>query len=110
MKAYKNMSIYHIADEMDRLFPDQVDKSISGNGQQEAGHRGHDTTSEHPEHARIGWYCEGGNCGNPVMAIRDEHIDLAYSVLRGCEPAEFGSIDDLCERLRAAGVDCEALA
>jgi hypothetical protein len=60
-----------IQTHIDRLAPSQVDETVSGNGNREAGHRWFDNS------LTLGWYCEGGNVGNPVFwfANRREALD-----------------------------------
>lgn len=81
------VTIEDIAAQFDRLCPSQVDTSISGNGQQSAGHNAHDNDGV----LSIGWYCDGGNCGNPVCSIPTESIEPMHTYLAGLTD---GSLDN----------------
>lgn len=81
-------SIDDLADEMDRLCPSQVDTTIAPNGEQMAGHRGSGIPDEE---AGIGWYCDGGNAGNPVLRIHADDIGRAVARLRQLDD---GALDD----------------
>ena len=60
-----------IAAAFDRLFPDMVDETISGNGQQTSGHVQHDgyRDGDDAELIRVAYSDAGGNSGNPVMDL-----------------------------------------
>ncbi|MGH8709721.1 MAG: hypothetical protein ACREVA_00105 [Burkholderiales bacterium] len=49
-----------IVENLERLFQDQVNISMSGNGNQEAGFCETETS--------IGWYCSGGNIGECICS------------------------------------------
>ena len=80
-------TINDIAAQLDRLCPSQVDTAISGNGQQEAGHNAHDNDGV----LSIGWYCAGGNCGNPVCSIPADAIGPMHNHLVSLAD---GALDD----------------
>jgi hypothetical protein len=71
------VTIEDIAAQLDRLCPSQVDTRISGNGQQEAGHNAHDNDGV----LSIGWYCAGGNCGEPLFEVPAVALELLHATL-----------------------------
>jgi hypothetical protein len=73
-------TICDLAAEFDRLSPSQVDTSLSGNGQQEAGHIGHEAHDD-CHMATVGWFCAGGSVGNPVLRIHEDDIAAAVDRL-----------------------------
>jgi hypothetical protein len=108
--ASKTYSIQDIAAEFDRLFAGDsqiVDATeIDWGHGTEAGHIGHD----HYGHGEdgppvVGWYCQGGNVGHPVLTIEADDLQRAGETLARLEEA--GSLTDIEEALRAAGVRCE---
>ena len=77
-----NPCIHDIAGQFDRLCPSQVDETTAGNGQQSAGHDGHpDWDEESPGMDSVGWYCDGGNVGNPVLEIHRDDVGTLYARL-----------------------------
>ena len=100
------MTINDIAAEFDRLSPSQVDRSTAGNGQQSAGHHGHNGDSD--GWPVVGWYCDGGNAGNRVVEIHPDDLDTAATVLRSLPDAaiDTGAIQDIEAAFAAADVRC----
>jgi len=78
------VDIRDISGEFDRLCPDQVDDTIAGNGQPEAGHVGHDGDDE--EWPCVGWFCAGGNVGNPVVSIHPDDLGIVAAACRAASP------------------------
>jgi hypothetical protein len=66
-----------------------VDDTEAGNGNTEAGHIGHDGNAD--EWPTIGWYCGGGNFGNPVFSIHPADIPAALKLL---EKLPAGALDE----------------
>jgi len=98
--------ISDIAAEFDRLSPSQVDTTLAGNGQQQAGHTGHyHADGSWPS---VGWYCDGGNAGNPVIEIHPDDLDAALTILQampdGAADANGGAIDTVLAGLKTAGI------
>lgn len=87
-----------IADELDRLCPSQVDATVSGNGGRTAGHSGRD---DRDDIAHIGWFCAGGNAGNPVMSILPVDIDELWDRLADLPDGalDVGGLKDLAAGL-----------
>lgn len=105
----KTYSIHDIAAEFDRLFAadhEIVDATeISWGHGTEAGHIGHQHDDE--ESSIVGWYCQGGNVGHPVMSVHNEDIQRAGEVLAGMESV--GSLGTIERAFTAAGVRFERL-
>ena len=97
--------IHDTASQFNRLSPSQVDDSLSGNGQPEAGHCGHDADESRPW-PLVGWFCAGGNAGNPVVEIHPDDLDTAYDTLAAMLDAaiDTGAIQDVEAAFKAAGV------
>lgn len=107
MATIKTYSIQEVAAEFDRLSNDTelVDATeISWGHGTEAGYIGHE---HEDESSIIGWYCQGGNVGHPVMSIVNEDIQRAGEVLAGMETAK--SLSDIERAFAAAGVRFERL-
>lgn len=87
------ITCYDFARELDRLCPSQVDETISGNGQREAGHVAHLGHSDVGGLLAdtIGWSCDGGNVGNAVCDIVQADVPAAVSLLRALPD---GSLDN----------------
>lgn len=104
----KTYGIQEVAAQFDRLFandPELVDATeISWGHGTEAGHIGHE---HEDEPSIVGWYCQGGNVGHPVMSIVNEDIQRAGEVLAGMETAK--SLSDIERAFAAAGVRFERL-
>jgi hypothetical protein len=83
----KMATIQDVAAQFDRLCPSQVDATISGNGQQEAGHIGHNNDGVFS----IGWFCSGGNVGESLCEIPADAIDTLHDRLAAMED---GSLDN----------------
>jgi len=98
-------TIHDAASEMDRLFPDQVDREPCdwGHGSM-AGHIGH--TTEVDGMQTIGWFCAGGSTGNPVLRIKREDVERAAEVLAALHAAR--GIGDVEDALTAAGITFSA--
>ncbi len=98
-------TIADVATEMDRLFPDQVDRTECdwGRGYQ-AGHIGH--AQEVDGLQTVGWFCAGGSTGNPVLRIATEDIDRAADLLAAMKQTDH--ISDVEELLTQAGVRFES--
>ena len=94
----KMATIQDIAAQFDRLCPSQVDTTISGNGQPEAGHIGHDNDGVFS----IGWFCSGGNVGESLCEIPEDAIDALYGKLAALPDASLdnGGIEEI---VRAVG-------
>ncbi len=62
------MSIYEVAEQIGRLCPADVSE--------DAGYSAHEGREGQPD--SVGWYCDGGNAGNPVLTIpREETVEFA---------------------------------
>lgn len=72
-------TIQEIAEQFDRICPSQVDSNLSGNGQREAGHVGHE--AEDGESYIVGWSCAGGNVGHSVCEIPADCLDRLHERL-----------------------------
>ena len=83
----KQATIEDIAAQLDRLCPSQVDRTISGNGKQEAGHNAHDNDGV----LSIGWYCSGGNCGESLFVLPADSIQPLFDHLASLAD---GSLDN----------------
>ena len=77
MMTETKKTISDIAAQFDRICPSQVDRTISGNGQQEAGHIGHDNDGV----LTVGCYECGGNSGEPLCEIPVDAIDTLHDLL-----------------------------
>lgn len=69
--------INSIAAHIARQYPSQVDSTINGNGQPEAGYVGHEPSDEHgrvSDWAIVGWFTAGGNAGDPVFSIHPDDL------------------------------------
>jgi hypothetical protein len=103
-KAY---DIYEIAKEFDRLFA--ADESlvdltrISWGDGQLAGHSGHEYEGE--DSSTVGWYCDGGNVGHPLLDIANDDLQRAGEALAGMESAK--SLSEVEAAFEAAGVHFE---
>src|SRR5271166_3182407 len=99
----KTYAIQEVAAEFDRLFandPELVDATeISWGEGTEAGYIGHKHTDEP---SVVGWYCQGGNIGHPIMSIANDDLQRAGEVLAGLEPVE--SLRDIESAFTAASV------
>lgn len=102
--------IHSVAAELDRLFssdPTIVDATEVGWGLgTEAGHVGHPGDDE--GESIVGWYCQGGNAGHPLLSIANEDIQRAAQCLAGLKTAS--SMRDIVQALTDAGVRFERLS
>lgn len=90
-----NLNIHDIAAQFDRLFPGEVDEG--------SGHIGHEAKNGEP--ALVGWFTDGGNAGNPVMAFQD--VPAAGKVIAQIPQAS--ALRDVERALSAAGISFERL-
>ena len=99
----KIYAIPEVAAQFNRLFahdPELVDATeISWGHGTEAGYIGHERTDEP---SVVGWYCQGGDVGHPIMSVANDDLQLAGEVLAGMEAAK--SLGDVERALTAAGV------
>ena len=104
----KTYGIHKVAAEFDRLFandPELVDATeIEWGHGTEAGHIGH---AHENEPSIVGWYCQGGNVGHPIMSIANEYIQRAGEVLAVMETAK--SLSEIERAFAAAGIHFKRL-
>lgn len=99
--------IYDIAEQFARLFPSDVDATVSAWGHREAGYQAHHADGDTPG---VGYYYAGGQCGHPVMSFAADDIDAAYAAM-GSLPVQSPRSDLAAveSALTAAGVRYERL-
>ncbi len=101
--------IHALAAQMDRLFAGDTtlvdDSPVDFGHGTSAGHIGHQHDGEDSD--VIGWYCDGGNAGHPVLSIHHDDIQRAGVVLAALGSAS--SLSDVTAVLTTAGVRYERL-
>ena len=90
-----------LAAEFDRIFPDQVDTTPRdwGNGY-ESGHIGFEHGDGEP--MTVGWFCDAGSVGNPVMDFPAAEVPRAAEILR--EIPAGSEMEAVESALRSGGV------